>query len=168
MKSKFIAVLLTFILAFGLCACTDAETLQPDMNSADVPDEKNVVLSDVRTSVIEQMGVAEPLLIESEMLFDLYGISSDLLTQSAGFVTMSGTFPDEVIFTEAANEAAAEAVQAALQKRLDEVLVQSKTYDAENYAAAQSCKVSRNGLFVALILSPKQAEMTVIYDGFLA
>ena len=45
----------------------------------------------------------------------------------------------------------------------DEVLVQSQSYDAENYKAAQSCQVRVNGRFVSLILSPKQADIAAIF-----
>lgn len=124
-----------------------------------------VALTDVRTAVIEGIGVSDPLMLEDGMLTDLYGITEDLLAQSAGFVTMSGTFPDEVIFTEAVDEAAALAIEEALQRRLDEVLVQSKTYDAENYALAQECNVVRNGLYVSLVLSPLRAEISDIYES---
>lgn len=134
----------------------------------DIPDQVAVSLDEVRAAMIAGLSVVDPLLLETDMLVDLYGISSDMLKQSASFVTMSGTFPDEVILTEAVDDAAAEAIASALQKRLDEVMVQSKTYDAENYEAAQQCKVARNGLFIALILSPNQADMTAIYESFFA
>lgn len=139
----------------------------PESGSDEDAADKTISLDHVRTAILEQLSIGDPLLLESEMLEGLYGIAPDMLKQSASFVTMSGTFPDEVILTEAVDDSAAEAVANALQKRLDEVMVQSKTYDAENYEAAQQCKVSRNGLFVALILSPKQADMTAVYEGFL-
>ena len=68
---------------------------------------------------------------------------------------------------EAVDEAAAEAVALCLQNRLDEVMVQSQTYDADNYAAAQQCQVWRDGLFVSLILSPLQAEMVACYQNYI-
>jgi len=143
----------------------------PVEDPAPVPDDEKdmqVSLEEVRAAILDQLSINDPLLLETDMLEGLYGITADMLKQSASFVTMSGTFPDEVILTEAVDDAAAEAVAAALQKRLDEVMVQSKTYDAENYEAAQQCKVSRNGLFVALILSPKQGDMVSVYEGFVS
>lgn len=150
---------------------TDINDMQdpaPDGNSDAENTSDPVQLSEVRSAMINQMSITDPLLLECDMLVDLYGISVDMLTQAAAFVTMAGTFPDEIILTEAVDEDAAAAIETALQKRLDEVLVQSETYDAENFAAAQECKVVRNGLFVALILSPKQADLTAIYEGFFA
>lgn len=155
----------------ALCACSQTGQSQPAQeetagNSAAEEQLETVSLTDVRTAVLDGVGIADPLFLESEMLADLYGITEDLLTQSAGFVTMSGTFPDEVIFTEAVDEAAALAIEEALLRRLDEVLVQSKTYDAENYALAQECSVVRIGLYVGLILSPLHAEISDIYESF--
>lgn len=185
MRSRLSAALLVVLMLLSLCACAGTaseneilEEQQNDLSFSDAqtgdseaddpaPDTDLVELEQVRQALIDQLEIADPLLLETEMLLDLYGISADLLSQSASFVTMAGTFPDEVILTEAVDESAAETVASALQRRLDEVLVQSKTYDAENYAAAQDCKVVQSGRFVTLVLSPKQAEMNDIIKGFL-
>ena len=128
--------------------------------------ETGVSLADVRTAIINGLGIEGPLMLETDALLGLYGIEASIVAQSASFVTMSGTFPDEIILVEAVDEAAAASIAASLQNRLNEVLVQSQTYDADNYAAAQACTVRTNGLFVALILSPKQAEIAGIYENY--
>ena len=125
-----------------------------------------VDLSAVRADIISQLSIADPLNLETDALLNLYGIDASLVAQSASFVTMSGTFPDEVILVEAVDEAAAATIQEKLQNRLNEVLVQSETYDPDNYQAAQSCQVRVNGLYVSLILSPKQADMAAIYATY--
>lgn len=132
----------------------------------DAHEEDSLSLEAVRTSLIEQLSVSDPFLLGTEALLDLYGITSDMVKQSASFVTMSGTFPDEVILVEAVDEDSADAVQDLLQNRLNEVMVQSETYDAENYAAAQACQVWRNGAFVALVLSPNQQAIADHYCSF--
>ena len=126
----------------------------------------SVDLSAVRADIISQLSIADPLNLETDALLNLYGIDASLVAQSASFVTMSGTFPDEVILVEAVDEAAAATIQEKLQNRLNEVLVQSETYDPDNYQAAQSCQVRVNGLYVSLILSPKQADMAAIYATY--
>lgn len=126
-----------------------------------------VELDQVRTAMIDQLEITDPFLLDTDALLNLYGIDSAWVAQSASFVTMSGTFPDEVILIEAADTAAAESIAQCLQNRLDEVLVQSKSYDAENYAAAQACQVRTDGLYVCLLLSPKQAEMAEIYQSLI-
>ena len=42
-----------------------------------------------------------------------------------------------------------------------------RRHDADNYAAAQACQVRCDGLYVSLLLSPKQAEMTEICQSLL-
>ncbi len=125
---------------------------------------KAVALTDVRDAVLQDLGVEMPFLIETDALMNLYGIEAQWVASSAGFVTMNGTFPDEIIFVEAVDTDAAQKVQEKLENRLAEVLVQSKTYDAENYAAAQACTVRVDGCYVSLILSPEYQQVSEIYE----
>ena len=143
----------------------------PEETPADTPEvpaePEPVDLTQVRDAIIDGLEIAEPFLLDTDALLNLYGIEGAWVAQSASFATMSGTFPDEVVLVEAVDEAAAASVAQCLQSRLDEVLVQSKSYDADNYAAAQACQVRCDGLYVSLLLSPKQAEMTEICQRFL-
>lgn len=127
----------------------------------------SVDLSAVCSAMTSQLGISDGFALDTSALMGLYGISADLVKQSGGYVTMSGTFPDEIILVEAVDSAAADAVQACLQTRLNAVMEQSKTYDAENYALAQKCFVGRNGLFLSLILSPKQEELVAVYGNYI-
>lgn len=143
----------------------------PDETPADTPEvpaePEPVDLTQARDAIIDGLEIAEPFLLDTDALLNLYGIEGAWVAQSASFATMSGTFPDEVVLVEAVDEAAAASVAQCLQSRLDEVLVQSRSYDADNYAAAQACQVRRDGLYVSLLLSPKQAEMTEICQSLL-
>ena len=162
------------------------EEVKPETSETDEPEEKqeetqeeeqpaeqkgpeNVSaapnLSDIRTAMIDTFAIENPLLLEKEGLINLYGFAAEHLMQAVGYATMAGTFPDEIIMVEAVDEAAAAAVAEKLQARLDEVLVQSKSYDPENYKAAQACEVQVDGLLVCLILSPNQAELAELYAG---
>lgn len=151
---RTILQIMTVLLAIGLVGCAKAE------KNADL------VLSEVRTAMIDAQGTEDAYLLETEALLNLYGIHEEDVAQSASYVTMSGTFPDEIILTEAVDEDAAARIAACLQTRLNEVLVQSETYDPDNYQAAQACKVETDGLFISLILSPKQEDLTAVYKGF--
>ena len=148
------------------------EEILPEEPSRDPEQEEpeapvTVDLDQVRTAMMDHLEIADPFLLDTDALLNLYGIDSAWVAQSASFVTMSGTFPDEVILTEAVDADAAASIAQCLQNRLDEVLVQSKSYDAENYAAAQACQVRTDGLYVCLLLSPKQAEMAEIYQSLI-
>lgn len=77
---------------------------------------------------------------------------------------MDGVFPDEIVMIKATDADAAKRIEEKLNKRLEEVKVQSESYDAENYALAQECKVIKEGNYVALFLSAKHADMEKIFQ----
>lgn len=147
---------------------TTTTTKEPsdDELMVDPPAENKVDLAAVRTAIVDQLGLTDPLNLDTDALNNLYGIDPSLVAQSASFTVAAGTFPDEVIMVEAVSDEAVASIQEKLQSRLDEVLVQSQNYDAENYKAAQSCQVRVNGRFVSLILSPKQADIAAIYASY--
>lgn len=170
-KSVGLCLVLICTIAM-LCSCgTKANQQQERMPVNDASTVENtdspVDLTVLRQSVIDTLAISDPLLLESSVLLDLYGIGEDMIAQSGCFVTMSGTFPDEVLLIEAINPTAATVIAEKLQVRLDEVMVQSKTYDAENYAAAQECEVTQKNCFVTLILSPKRAEIAEICQAIM-
>ena len=145
---------------------TTTEEPSDDELMVDPPAENKVDLAAVRTAIVDQLGLVDPLNLDTDALNNLYGIDPSLIAQSASFTVAAGTFPDEVVMVEAVSDEAVATIQEKLQSRLDEVLVQSQNYDAENYKAAQSCQVRVNGRFVSLILSPKQADIAAIYASY--
>lgn len=145
---------------------TTTEEPSDDELMVDPPAENQVDLAAVRTAIVDQLGLTDPLNLDADALNNLYGIDPSLIAQSASFTVAAGTFPDEVIMVEAVSDEAVATIQEKLQSRLDQVLVQSQSYDAENYKAAQSCQVRVNGRFVSLILSPKQADIAAIYASY--
>lgn len=145
---------------------TTTEEPSDDELMVDPPAENKVDLAAVRTAIVDQLGLVDPLNLDADALNNLYGIDPSLIAQSASFTVAAGTFPDEVVMVEAVSDEAVATIQEKLQSRLDEVLVQSQSYDAENYKAAQSCQVRVNGRFVSLILSPKQADIAAIYASY--
>lgn len=153
MKQRIVMMILA-VLMFGLVGCSKNE------------EPVSVDLTEVRSALISAQGTNEAYLLETDALKNLYGIEAEDVRQSASYATMAGTFPDEVILVQAVDEKAAERIQTSLETRLDEVKVQSQTYDPENYAAAMACSVSVDGTYVALILSPQQELLQEVYDGF--
>lgn len=145
---------------------TTTEEPSDDELMVDPPAENQVDLAAVRTAIVDQLGLSDPLNLDADALNNLYGIDPSLVAQSASFTVAAGTFPDEVVMVEAVSDEAVATIQEKLQSRLDQVLVQSQSYDAENYKAAQSCQVRVNGRFVSLILSPKQADIAAIYASY--
>lgn len=141
-------------------------TPAPTKQEAPKQQEASVSLANVRSKMMSECGISDAMPIETAGLANLYGIQPSQVKQSAGFVTMSGTFPHEVIMVEANDSASADNIASHLQSRLTEVLNQSKSYDADNYALAQQCRVTRNGNFVALFLSPSHSALSAVYGRY--
>lgn len=122
-------------------------------------------LSELLAELISENGIENEIDLSAAELLDYYGIKGEDIKQSAACITMNGIFPDEIIMVEAANDEAAGRVKACLESRLQEVLNQSKNYDAESYAVAQTCKVEARGSFIALFVSAKHEAMTEQYGA---
>lgn len=143
---------------------------EPEPQPEPVPEPEAgpaVSLSDVCAAMVTAAEVSDPMYLDTASFANLYGIDPSWVAQSAGFVTMSGVFPDEVAIFEAVDGGAAAQIAACLQTRLDEVMVQAETYDPDSYAKAKQCSVVTNGNFVRLLLSPKQAELASAYGQYI-
>ncbi len=135
---------------------------------ADPEAPAGVSLADVRSKIVSDLGISDYMEITASRMLDLYGIQEADLAQSGSFATMSGVFPGEVILVEAVDKDAAARVAGLLQARLDELLNQYKTYDAETYALAEACTVDTNGNFVSMLLSPEGSKMREILAASLS
>ncbi len=127
--------------------------------------ESTVDIAKVKDSIISELSMDGAMDLGTDRLLDLYGIESDDVDSSACFVTMDGVFPDEIIMVNAKSVDAVSRIKEKLQNRLDEVKVQSQSYDPENYAMAQECKVITQGMTVALFLSPDHEAMESIFEN---
>ena len=100
-----------------------------------------------------------------ERLLALYGIEEADIADSACYVTMDGVFPDEIVIIKASGAEAAKRVREKLSARLEEIMVQSQSYDPENYAIAQECSVQQSGEVIALFMSPNHKAMEDIFNA---
>lgn len=163
--------LLPFILVFAILACfascqapeSDGGTPSTGDYASETPFTAD--LPALRTNMISTFGAEDPIEFESDVLLDLYGIASEDVEESACYMTMDGVFPQEIVMIKATNADALARISAALEKRIAEVKIQSESYDPENYALAQKCKVETKGLYVTMFLSPHFEEMTSMFNG---
>lgn len=150
---------------------SDTETTNDNVSDKKTTDSgsenKDVKLSQICSEIISSENISDAMLLEADAMSSLYGIDKAKIKQAAGFVTMSGTFPHEIIMIEAKSEQDAALIEEALNTKLSEVKNQAKSYDAENYELALQCKVYKNNNYVSLFLSPKQASMLKIYNDFI-
>ncbi len=181
MKSRISALVLLLALFLGGCAKqTDAvpapaETPPAPAAKLEKPEAEKPAepaedpdLEAVRQAMVDKIGADDHLPLDAAAFENLYGIDPATLEQGAGFVTMAGVFPDEVVLLEAVDESAAAAAAEKLQTRLDEVMVQAETYDPDSYEKAKACEVVTDGRFVRLLLSPKQDELAEVYKQYIA
>lgn len=153
---KIICAVLALVCMLSLFACGAGENNKP---------ERDIDIKAVKEQIISQLNIEGAMDLASERLLALYGIEAADIASSACYVTMDGVFPDEIVMIEAVDADAAKRVEEKLQTRLEEIKVQSQSYDPENYAVAQECKVLKEGNVVALFMSPKHAEMEEIFTS---
>ena len=152
MKRIFIS-LLSLLIVISCCGC--------GTNTSDV----TVDLAAVKTAILTDLAIQDPLDLPAERLSDLYTIAPEDVKSSACFITMGGAFPDEIIMVEAADAAAAKRIGEKLEARLADVTNQAQGYDAESFALLKACKVETVGVYVHLFISAKSAQMRAIFDA---
>lgn len=151
---KLICALLLVVCMLSLFACgSDADSTA-----------KEIDINTVKEQIIADLSIEGAMDLAPARLLALYGIEEADIKESACFVTMDGIFPDEIVMIKATDADAADRIEAKLNTRLDEIKVQSQSYDPENYAIAQECKVFREGNVVALFVSAKHADMEAIFN----
>lgn len=148
MKKLFF--LLALLLFFAGCG---RESAAPDLVT-------------VRNDILHSIRAESPLLMNHRSPMANYGIDANDCAEMAGFQLTRGIFPDECVMIRATDEEAARRVEAALQQRLDQVLAQSRDYDAESYAMAKDCRVLCDGLYVCLFLSQQRQLMDEIWQAY--
>lgn len=141
-------------LIMVLCLFTGCAKSGPDVTL-------DTILSEIET----EFGLDAASRMSDMDLLDLYGIQASDLAEQASLTSMNGIFPDEIIMIKAKDEDALSRIQDKLENRLQEVLNQSRSYDAESYAVAQKCRVDVNGLYIALFVSANHEKMSEIYHS---
>ena len=168
---KILFALLVFAVCFAAAACTtvpstepvdtQSQSAQPTPTESQNAAQRDIV--DLKNKMLEKFNVTDSVEFSADLLLNMYGITASDVEEVSGYMTLDGVFPQEVIMIKATSESGKQAVISALNKRIDEVKVQSQNYDAENYALAQKCKVESDGLYVTMFLSPNVEEMTNMF-----
>ena len=172
---KIICAFLAVLMIFSFCACSGGNSNEasdkPSNGASDSSSEpssseaqpKTVDLAAIKDKIIADVKIEEPMTVDSDKLTELYGIAAEDISESACFVTSSGTFPEEAIMIKAKDDAAKGRIVELLNARIDDVKVQSESYDADNYALAQKCKVITEGEYIAMFISASHEKMETIF-----
>lgn len=146
-------VFLSIVMLVSLTACGGDQAVCVDLQA-------------VKTDILTQLSITDPIELSDDKLLSLYGIPADSMASQACFLVTSDIFPAEILMIEAVDANAADDIAVKLQMRLDSLKVQSQSYDAESYAIAQACTVLADGMYVAMFFSEYGAEMEAIYNSY--
>jgi len=113
------------------------------------------------------MGAAEkPDLFAApeDVIGDYYGISASDYAEAVFMLSVDSLLADEVVIVLAAGEGEAEKVAARLEKRLKNKAEEARSYSPEQFAIIEKCTVTRDGLWVAMLVSPHADLMRAAYE----
>ncbi len=152
---RIVCLVLAVVCMLSLFACNKGENTTG----------KDIDIQAVKEQIITDLKAEGAMDLAPARLLALYGIEEADIADSACYVTMDGVFPDEIVIIKATDSDAAKRVEEKLNTRLEEIKVQSQSYDPANYAIAQECKVLKEGNTVALFMSPNHADMEAIFNA---
>lgn len=116
-------------------------------------------------AVLAQFKLGEEMMtLTPADLAQLYYIDEADIKQSAAAMHTSGINCDEIILIEAVDAEAAGRVKSILDARYQSKLNEMRDYLPDQYAIIESCQVTQNGNFVAMIVAPNASELTDIYN----
>lgn len=121
-------------------------------------------LSDIFASVKSEIGVSE--MVEFGSVDDLnrfYGIDAADVIEYAGGINNSGVDQEEIVLIKAADSAAVQRVETALNNRYQSKLNETRSYNPEQYAIIESCSVEVDDLYVSMILSANASAIRELY-----
>lgn len=142
------AIVLTLTMALSLAACGEEpgtnENTENDQNQTSSNETgKTVDLAALRTQFVTDYSLTDVLEVETEGLNNLYGITEDMVKNSASFSASSGAaFAQEVVMVEAVDESAAATVAEKLETRLSTIAEQAASYDPDSLARRKSARWS--------------------------
>ena len=158
MIKKITAILMVAIMILSFASCGGAGG-----SSEKTEAPKTIDLQAIKNEMITQFNIESPIDLDNEKLLNQYGITAESVKASGSFIVLTGIFPAEIVMIEAVDENAAKEIKDKLQARLDDLKVQSQSYDAESYSIAQNCSIFTNGNYVAMFFSEHGAEMENLY-----
>lgn len=151
---------------FSLLALLAALLLLAACNGPQPAAEKPADLAAAYQKMEESGKLPAMLAILPDMALDFYGIDTEQCTQWVLRLSQDSLIADEVLLIQAQDEAAAEEILGFLQGRMDTKAAEAITYSPEQYAIIKRGHLVRDGLFLALIVSPDADDLLAIYREF--
>ena len=155
---KLISLALAAALVLSLAACGGNKASSgPDFQVQDAMD-----------AMLEQVGADDMMTLSEGDMLDFYGIRAGDMEQFAAAITSTGISAKEIVLVKAVGEDAAKSVQEQLEKRVTNRMAEFENYLPDQFdIAANHSQVSRDGVYVSLIISSELEDLSIIYSGFL-
>lgn len=151
MKKVLSLLCAVILLVSALAACSG------DKNADGASD---VDLSQVLADINERFDINDLKILENtDDLNRYYAIDGADVKQFAAELTTQASVYLEVIMVEAVDSDAAARVAVMLNNHLDTQLSTAKSYDADQVAAIENCKVTTNGNIAYLVISEDYDEI---------
>ena len=97
------------------------------------------------------------------IILDYYGIPSSDYTAAIFMMSVDSLLADEIVIAYAVDPDAAEAINQRLENRLKVKADEARSYSPEQYAVIESCTVTRDGNWVAMLVSPGAEQMRAAF-----
>ena len=155
---KLIILTLAAAMVLSLAACGGSRKASgPDFQVQDAMD-----------AMLERTGADDMMALSEGDMLDFYGIRAGDMEQFSAAITFTGISAKEIVLVKAVGEDAAQRVQEQLNKRVTNRMAEFENYLPDQFdIVANHSRVSRDGVYVSLIISGELDDLSKIYSGFL-
>lgn len=155
---KLISLILAAAVVLSLSACGgNKKAPGPDFQVQDAMD-----------AMLERAGAEDMMTLSEGDALDFYGIKAEDMEQFSAAINAAGISAEEIVLVKAAGEDAAKSVQERLDKRVANRMAEFENYLPYQFdIVANHSRVSRDGVYVSLIISSELEDLSKIYSGFL-
>lgn len=152
--SKLLLILLALVLALSACqgdkqGTTDAK---PSLEVA-------------YRRVLDQELLPAMVLLDEDDGLDYLGIDGALSSEQVLAVSADGLRADSLLMFQAKDSASLASLESALKARLVALGDEARTYSPEQFAIIQDAKILKDGLYIALLISPQVAQLEEAYKA---
>lgn len=148
-KHGIIFVAFSLLLVFLFSGCS---------NKTQTPPQEQVY-----SKVMEKNILPEMVLLDQESGLDYLGIDSQLCEEQILALCKDSLKADELLLIKAKDSDSADSLEKALQARMDAKATEARTYSPEQYVIIQQGRILRNGVYLALLVSPQIDELEKAY-----
>ena len=127
---------------------------------------KDVKLNEVMDKINADFSLSLQTLDSVDDLNKYYSIDTADVKQYAAEIDPNNNAPVEIVLVEANDADAATRIETALTTRYNAIYSQYSSYTPEKLDMVKSCKVTKDGNFVSMIVADKGADMLKVFYSY--